>query len=91
MGVVDAGVARCLTSARDIMRSGVARPRAGFSGYTSRSLPFSDVVSVYFKCFRYCICMLQVFHMDVTKVDRDVAYVAMAIHVCCKRLFQMFQ
>jgi len=28
--------------------------------------------------------------MDVEKVDRDVAYVAMAIHVCCKRLFQMF-
>ena len=34
--------------------------------------------------------MLQVFHMDVTKVDRVVAYVAMAIYVCCKRLFQMF-
>jgi hypothetical protein len=31
-----------------------------------------------------------VFHMDVAKVDRDVAYIAMAIHVCCKRLFQMF-
>jgi hypothetical protein len=38
-------------------------------------------------CFR---CMLQVFHMDVVKVDRDVAYVAMAIHACYKRLFQMF-
>jgi hypothetical protein len=24
------------------------------------------------------------------KVDWDVAYVAMAIHVCCKCLFQMF-
>jgi hypothetical protein len=33
--------------------------------------------------------MLQVFHVDVVKVDRDVAYVAMAIHICCKRLFQM--
>jgi hypothetical protein len=31
-----------------------------------------------------------VFHVDVAKVDRDVAYVAMVIHVCCKRLFQMF-
>jgi hypothetical protein len=30
---------------------------------------------------------LQVFHVDVAKVDRDVA---MAIHVCCKHLFQMF-
>jgi len=34
--------------------------------------------------------MLQVFHIDVAKVDQDVAYVAMVIHVCCKRLFQMF-
>jgi hypothetical protein len=25
------------------------------------------------------------------KVDWDVVYVAMVIHVCCKRLFQMFQ
>jgi hypothetical protein len=31
-----------------------------------------------------------VYHIDVAKVDRDIAYVAMAIHVCCKRLFQMF-
>jgi hypothetical protein len=31
-----------------------------------------------------------VFHVNVAKVDRDVAYVAMAIHVCYKRLFQMF-
>jgi hypothetical protein len=34
--------------------------------------------------------MLQVFEMDVAKVDRDVAYVAITIHTCCKRLFQMF-
>ena len=34
--------------------------------------------------------MLQVFHVDVVKVDRNVAYVAMAIHICCKCLFQMF-
>ena len=30
--------------------------------------------------------MLQGFHIDVAKVDRDVAYVAMVVHVCCKRL-----
>jgi hypothetical protein len=47
----------------------------------------THVASACFKCF---ICMLQVFHVDVTKVDQDVAYVAMAIYVCCKRLFQMF-
>ena len=28
--------------------------------------------------------------MDVAKVDRGVAYVAMVVHVCCKRLFLMF-
>jgi hypothetical protein len=25
-----------------------------------------------------------VFQMDIIKVDRDVAYVAMVVHVCCK-------
>jgi hypothetical protein len=34
--------------------------------------------------------MLQVLHTDVAKVDQDVAHVAIAIHVCCKRLFEMF-
>jgi hypothetical protein len=29
-------------------------------------------------------------YMNVAKVDQDVAFIAMAIHVCCKRLFQMF-
>jgi hypothetical protein len=28
--------------------------------------------------------------MDVAEVDRDVAYVAMIIHVCCTLLFPMF-
>jgi hypothetical protein len=40
------------------------------------------VVSV---CFKYFIGMLQVFH-----IDRDVAYVAMVVHVCYKFLFPMF-
>jgi hypothetical protein len=31
-----------------------------------------------------------VFHTDVIKVDRDVAYVAMVVHVCYKRLSLMF-
>jgi hypothetical protein len=31
-----------------------------------------------------------VFRMDIAKVDRNVAYVAMAVHVCYKRLFPMF-
>jgi hypothetical protein len=31
-----------------------------------------------------------VFCIDVAKVYWDVAHVTMAVHVCCKRLFQMF-
>ena len=30
------------------------------------------------------------FYTDVAKVDRDIAYVAMVVHVCCKLLFPMF-
>ena len=30
------------------------------------------------------------FHTDVAKVDRDVAYVAMVVHIYCKLLFSMF-
>jgi hypothetical protein len=35
--------------------------------------------------------MLHVFHLDVVKVDQDITHVAMAIYVCCKYMFQMFQ
>jgi hypothetical protein len=34
--------------------------------------------------------MLQVFHMDVAKVDRDLAYVASVSEACCKHLFKVF-
>jgi hypothetical protein len=34
--------------------------------------------------------MLQVFYMDVAKVYQDIAYVAVTIHVYCKRMLQMF-
>jgi hypothetical protein len=47
----------------------------------------AHVASVCFKCFGR---MLQGFRMDVAKEDRDVAYVAMVVHLCCKRLFPMF-
>ena len=30
------------------------------------------------------------FHVDIAKTDRDVAYVAMVVLVCCKGLFLMF-
>jgi hypothetical protein len=42
------------------------------------------------KRFRCFIDILQVFHMDVVKVDRDVAYVAMVVHIYFKLLFLMF-
>jgi hypothetical protein len=29
------------------------------------------------------MCMFQLFYTDVTKVDQDVADVAMVVHVCC--------
>ena len=29
--------------------------------------------------------------MDVAKVDRDVAYVAIVVHICSKCLFPMFK
>jgi hypothetical protein len=47
------------------------------------------VASVCIKCFRYFRDMLQAFHIDVAKVDWDVAYVAMLVHVCCNVLFPM--
>jgi hypothetical protein len=34
--------------------------------------------------------MFQLFHANVAKVDRDVAYVAIVIHICCKRLSLIF-
>jgi hypothetical protein len=46
----------------------------------------THVLSV-FICLRG---MLHGFCMDVAKVDRDVAYTAVVIHVCCKYLILMF-
>ena len=34
--------------------------------------------------------MFKVFHADVAKVDRDVTYVAIVVHLCCKRIFSIF-
>jgi hypothetical protein len=42
------------------------------------------IASVGFKCFSYFKRMLQVFYLVV-------AYVVMAIHVCCICIFQIFQ
>jgi hypothetical protein len=52
---------------------------------------YTHVLRVCFKCFKRFKCMLRVFlHLDVEKVDMDVAYVAMVIHACFNRMFQVF-
>jgi len=33
---------------------------------------------------------LQVFHMDIVKIARDVAHVAMVVYIRCKRPFKCF-
>jgi hypothetical protein len=43
-------------------------------------LNVSNILEVCCKCF----------HMEVAKVDQDVAYIAIVVHVCCKRLSQCF-
>jgi hypothetical protein len=50
----------------------------------------THVASICFKIFKRFIGILQVFRMDVAKVNQDVAYVEMVVHVCCKILFPMF-
>jgi hypothetical protein len=45
---------------------------------------YTYVASVCFKCFTCFKCMLQVFYLGA-------AYVALAIHVRCKCMFEMFQ
>jgi hypothetical protein len=60
------------TSASDIPRSGVARPRAGFSGYTLHSLSSSNVAST---CCKGMLQAFQVFHMHVVSISCG----------CCKK------
>jgi hypothetical protein len=48
------------------------------------------VASIYSKCFIYFRHMLQVFYLNVAYVAVDITYVTVAIHVCCKRMFQIF-
>jgi hypothetical protein len=47
---------------------------------------YTHVSIVFFKCFRL---ILQVFHLDVAKVDMDAGYIAMATHMF--QVFHMFQ
>jgi hypothetical protein len=65
---------RCLDANRGGGRTAI---RCMFQAYIFKS----------FRCFRGT---LQVFHTDVAKVDWDVAYVAMVVHVYCKSLSPCF-
>jgi hypothetical protein len=47
---------------------------------------FKHIASLCFKCFSYFICMFQVFHTDVIKVDQDAAHVVNSY----TRLFQVY-
>jgi hypothetical protein len=47
------------------------------------------VASVYFKCFKCFRVMLQVFYIDVAKVDRDVA--RNDVFECTFQMFYLFQ
>ena len=48
------------------------------------------MLQAYVPSVLYFYSMLQLFQTNVAKVDHDVAYVAMAVQVCCKGLFTMF-
>ena len=49
------------------------------------------VASICFKCFICLRGMLQGFRMDVAKVDRDVAYIAMVFLCVCPKCFICFR
>jgi hypothetical protein len=44
-----------------------------------------------FQVFQMFYLDVTLFHLDVAKVDPDVAHVTITIHVCCKCMSQMFQ
>jgi hypothetical protein len=50
---------------------------------------YAHVSSVCFK-FTCFVLILQVLHLNVAKVNLNVAYVAMTLHACLKRMFQVF-
>jgi hypothetical protein len=72
--------ARCLSPPAPTSMARINRPRP----------PLSYIANECFKCFRCFSGMLQIFHMDVAKVDWDVSHVAHVSEVCYKCLFKMF-
>ena len=84
------GVFKCMFQMFHLFQTYVASVLSRCCKSRSGCCIYVHVASVCFKCFTCFIGMLQVFYIDVAKVDRDVAHVAMAIHVCFKCRFQIF-
>jgi hypothetical protein len=55
-------------------------------GGGARATPASTLAAIIARPHIF-VRMFQVFYTDVTKVDRDIAYVAMIVHVCCKYVY----
>jgi hypothetical protein len=51
------------------------------AGIDRPGLPLPNVAYVCFKCFRRFKYMLQLFHLDVAKVNRGMLHM---LHICCK-------
>jgi hypothetical protein len=74
-------------SPRAPLRRRAPRQRASISSKQQLDIALESVCCKHLfqlLCFRG---MLEAFHLDVAKVDRDVAVV---VHLCCKALFPMF-
>jgi hypothetical protein len=71
----------CFRQTLQCVLSGYCKSR---SGVHMLQWLYMYIVSVCFKCFSYFRRMLQMFYLDV-------AYVEVAIHICCNHMFQVFQ
>jgi hypothetical protein len=71
----------------------VSNVLSGCCRSVSRCLHNMHVASVCFKCFRCFICMLQVFYLDVAKLDLDVAcvYNGFQVFLGVLQVFQLFR
>jgi hypothetical protein len=45
----------------------------------------------YMQLLIYLAFLIPIHVLYFAKVDRDVAYVAIVVHICCKRPFSLFQ
>jgi hypothetical protein len=71
-------------------RRALAQPRWRDALHRTRPTAVLSLHRVGFKCFNCFKNMFKCFRMDLTKVNRDVAYVAIVVHVCYECLLSMF-